>query len=168
MKLYGFIVANSSSALMSDEKMCKTKTFTSPTHRNNAAYEAYTEMYNDLKDEGEIDKDFTPRKISKAAFLKLFSDDEPAIIQSYEYHISVEPFEVDVLNTCKALVFQKILHSEFLALQPGDKVYVKAGDDFFLSTVENKPFYNADADEPGMEVETSNGFADEFSVYTKI
>lgn len=168
MKLYGFIVANSDCELTPKEKMCKAELFASPTQRNADAYEAYISVYEEMKEYEKIDRDYTPRRLSKAAFLKLFADDKPAVIQGYDYHINVEPFEFDMTNSYRTEVFQKISHANFLALQPGDKVYIKAGDNFFLSTVENKPFYNADADEPGLELETSNGFADEFSVYTKV
>ena len=171
MKLYGFIVANSSSELMSDEKMCKVKAFTSPTHRNNAAYEAYTEIYDDLKNEGEIDKDYTHRKISKAGFLKLFSYDEPVIIQSYDYHINVEPFETDVDlygGEEEPTGFRKIKHSEFLALVPGNEVYVRVGAEYYRSSVLEATRYNNDASSPDYEVATTNGACDEDSIYLKV
>lgn len=168
MKLYGFTIANSSSELMSGDKMCRTRIFSSPTQRNVAAYEAYKDEYATMDENEEIDRDYTPKALAKSSFYKLFADNKPAVIQAYEYHVNVEPFEIDLLNACKAVVFQKIPHSEFLALQPGDKVYIRVGEDYYLSDILSKPTYNADADEPDMEVETSNGFVDEYSVYTDI
>ena len=60
---------------------------------------------------------------------------------------------------------RKITHREFQELKIGDVVFLKCGDDIYKSEITRKPFYNSDADEPDWEVETTNGFADEFSLY---
>ena len=60
---------------------------------------------------------------------------------------------------------RKITHNEFNNLKSGDIVFVKCGDLTFQSTVVQPPFYNYDSDEPDWEVETTNGFCDEYSLY---
>ena len=62
---------------------------------------------------------------------------------------------------------RKITHKEFQNLKEGDIVFVKCGDDIFESEVTQAPFYNYDADEPDWELETTNGFCDEYSLYVK-
>lgn len=62
---------------------------------------------------------------------------------------------------------RKITHKEFCDLKAGNIVYVKCGEHTFQSKVVSKPFYNADADDPDWEVETTNGFCDEYSLYIK-
>lgn len=54
---------------------------------------------------------------------------------------------------------------EFKALKQNDKIFLKIGDKYLSSTVVRPAFYNADADEPDLEIETTNGFADQYSVY---
>lgn len=60
----------------------------------------------------------------------------------------------------------RITHEEFCNLKPGDIVYIACGGGkLYKSKVLKKPFYNSDADEPDWEVETDNGFCDEYSLY---
>ena len=168
MKLYGFIVANSSSELMSDEKMCKSEVFLSSESRDEAAFNAYIKAYNDLKEYDEIDKDFSPKRLSKIAFVKRFADNKPVVIQSYDYHINVEPFETDVDlygGEEEPTGFRKIKHSEFLALVPGNEVYVRVGAEYYRSSVLESTRYNNDASSPDYEVATTNGACDEDSIY---
>ena len=54
---------------------------------------------------------------------------------------------------------------EFKSLKRGDTVFVGCDGSFYLSRVCDAPFYNCDADEPGWEVDTNNGFCDQYSVY---
>ena len=60
---------------------------------------------------------------------------------------------------------RKISLTEFHSLKYGDTVFVKCGGQFYRSKVVRSPFYNADADQPDWEVETTNGFCDEYSLY---
>ena len=62
---------------------------------------------------------------------------------------------------------QQITYNGFFALKPGDSVYIKCGGKFYLSKVIREPFFNHDAEEPDWEVETTNGFSDQYSVYIK-
>ena len=59
----------------------------------------------------------------------------------------------------------RITHEEFCNLKPGDIVWVGCKGRMYKSKVLREPFYNADADEPDWEVETDNGFCDEYSLY---
>lgn len=58
-----------------------------------------------------------------------------------------------------------ITYKEFYNLRAGDTVFVACGDTFYKSKVVRAPFYNADADDPDWEVETNNGFCDQYSLY---
>ena len=60
-----------------------------------------------------------------------------------------------------------ITHEEFRNLKVGDIVFVKYGNNILESKVTQEPFYNYDADEPGWEVETTNCFCDEYSLFIK-
>ena len=62
---------------------------------------------------------------------------------------------------------RRISHEEFLNLKAGDIVYLKIGKHTFQSKVVREAFYNYDAEEWGWEVETDNGYCDEYSVYVK-
>ena len=62
-------------------------------------------------------------------------------------------------------MLMKITHDEFCNLKPGDIVWVRCGRRMYESEVLRAPFYNEDADEPDWEVETNNGFCDEYSLY---
>lgn len=60
---------------------------------------------------------------------------------------------------------REITSEEFHNLKPGDKVYINLrGERPIESKVVRAPFYNYDADEPGWEVETNNGYSDENSL----
>lgn len=61
----------------------------------------------------------------------------------------------------------RISHDKFRNLKLGDTVFVKCGGSTYQSRVLREPFYNIDADEPCWEVETTNGFCDEYSIYIK-
>lgn len=58
-----------------------------------------------------------------------------------------------------------IEEDEFHKLKAGDIIFIKANGHIFKSTVINKPIWNSDADEPGWEVETTNGWTDMYSIY---
>ena len=60
---------------------------------------------------------------------------------------------------------KRISHEEFQNLQIGDTIFVKCGDKIYESKIITPPFYNIDADEPDWEIETTNGFCDEYSLY---
>lgn len=60
---------------------------------------------------------------------------------------------------------REITHKEFVNLQTGDTVFVKCGRHTYQSTIVRPPFWHSDADEPDWEVETRNGFFDEYSLY---
>ena len=60
---------------------------------------------------------------------------------------------------------EPISFDAFKALKKGDVVLIKVGDRYYKSQVVTPAFYNADADEPGWEIDTTNGFADQYSVY---
>lgn len=60
---------------------------------------------------------------------------------------------------------REITNDEFMKLKPGDSVYLKCGERFLLSEVIEPPFWNGDADEPGWEIETDDGFCDRYSIY---
>lgn len=60
---------------------------------------------------------------------------------------------------------KRITHEEFHNLKVGDIVFIKCGRRFYESKIAEEPFYNSDADEPGWEVATDNGFCDEYSLY---
>lgn len=60
---------------------------------------------------------------------------------------------------------REITHKEFNNLKSGDIVFVKCSGHTFQSTVVRPPFYNYDVDEPDWEVETTNGYCDEYSLY---
>lgn len=60
-----------------------------------------------------------------------------------------------------------ITHEEFCNLKVGDTVFVKCGGHTFQSKITQAPCYNSDADEPDWEVETTNGFCDECSLYVR-
>lgn len=66
--------------------------------------------------------------------------------------------------------YRQITHNEFHQLKEGDVVYIRcigADPEYSKGRVIRPAFFNSDADEPGWELETSNGFCDEYSVYTK-
>lgn len=63
---------------------------------------------------------------------------------------------------------REITHKEFCSLQVGETVYVKIGEQTYLSKITRAPFYNSDSDEPDWEVETENGFCDENSLYVAV
>lgn len=60
---------------------------------------------------------------------------------------------------------RSITHKEFSKLKTGDVIFVKIGSRLYKSEVLSAPFYNFDADEPDWEVETTNGYCDEYSLY---
>lgn len=62
---------------------------------------------------------------------------------------------------------REITRDEFMSLVNNDTVYLATGDIFCQSKVIGKPFFNHDADEPGWEVETSNGYSDMYSIYVE-
>ena len=62
-------------------------------------------------------------------------------------------------------MLMRITHEEFCNLNVGDIVWIRCGRKMYKSKVLRKPFYNVDADEPDWEVETDNGFCDEYSLY---
>jgi hypothetical protein len=62
---------------------------------------------------------------------------------------------------------RNITRDEFHNLQEGDAVYLKIGECICEAKVINEPFWNSDADEPGWEVETTNGFSDMYSLYVQ-
>ena len=59
---------------------------------------------------------------------------------------------------------RQLTRDEFQNLKKGDSVYVSCEGDLFKSCVISPPFFNADADEPGWEVETTNGYCDQYSL----
>lgn len=62
------------------------------------------------------------------------------------------------------MLYRQITFDEFMNLRPGDTVYILVGAIRYKSKVVRGAFYNADADEPDFEIETTNGFADVDSV----
>ena len=60
---------------------------------------------------------------------------------------------------------RRITRPEFCNLKPGDEVFIRCGESTFKAVVVRPAFYNADADEPDWEIETTNGFCDEYSIY---
>ena len=60
-----------------------------------------------------------------------------------------------------------ITEEEFHKLKVGDIVYIKVSGHTFQSKVLNKPIWNSDADEPDLEVETTNGWSDMYSLYIR-
>ena len=60
---------------------------------------------------------------------------------------------------------RQVTFYEFMNLRKGDEVYLKIGPEFYKSIVVRECFYNADADDPDFEIETTNGFTDSISVY---
>jgi len=116
-----------------------------------------------------IDTNFTPKMLTKAAFLKQISDGKPVTIQAYDYHINIEVFSTEIISESQpSAILTHISHAGFLSLRKGDTIYIKVQDSYYLSEVYEQATYNADADEPCMEIETSNGFATEDSVYVYI
>lgn len=61
--------------------------------------------------------------------------------------------------------FRNLTRMEFLRLNKGIKVYVNISGEYLPAVVKNKPFYNSDADESHMEVETNYGWCDQCSLY---
>lgn len=61
--------------------------------------------------------------------------------------------------------FRNATFDEFKKLRKGNAVFVKCYDQYVKAIVEDNAFYNADADEPGWEVETTHGFISIDSVY---
>lgn len=59
---------------------------------------------------------------------------------------------------------RKITHEEFMNLKHGDIVFVQL-DRIYKGIVTRSTFYNYDADDPEWEVETTNGYYDEHSLY---
>lgn len=59
---------------------------------------------------------------------------------------------------------RKITHEEFMNLKHGDIVFIRL-DHTCQGTVTRPAFYNYDADVPDWEVETTNGYCDEHSLY---
>ena len=71
-------------------------------------------------------------------------------------------------NTARQHKIRRINHKEFCNLKQDDIVYVMLGNRYYQSRVIGNPFCNVDADEPDWEVETTNGFCDEYSLYIVI
>lgn len=71
-------------------------------------------------------------------------------------------------NTVRQHKIRHINHKEFRNLKHNDIVYVMIGNRYYQSRVVGSPFYNADADEPDWEVQTTNGFCDEYSLYIAV
>ena len=67
-------------------------------------------------------------------------------------------------NFAERYGIKEIEWKDFLNLKENDIVYVVVEDKVYKSRVVRKPFYNADADEPDWEVETTNGFCDVYSL----
>lgn len=65
---------------------------------------------------------------------------------------------------------REITKEEFMALKVGDTVYHGGvfSPCFHKMFVTRAPFWNSDADEPGWEVETTNGFYDMYSLYVAV
>ena len=65
------------------------------------------------------------------------------------------------------VILKEISQEEFSELKVGDIVYFKMQCPvrFIKMQVTRAPFWNGDADEPGWEVETDNGFYDRESLY---
>lgn len=99
MTIYGYVMANSDPEIPSDAKTCIVEIFTSESARNDEAYKDYSELYDELKSLGEIDKDFTPRKRRKNEFFKAIRNDIPVVIQCIDYHINFEFFEKNITTT---------------------------------------------------------------------
>lgn len=59
---------------------------------------------------------------------------------------------------------RKITHEEFMNLKHGDIVFICL-DHTYQCTVTRPAFYNYDADVPDWEVETTNGYHGEHSLY---
>ena len=61
---------------------------------------------------------------------------------------------------------RRMSEKEFLNIKKGDTLYIKVrGVGYMESVAQGAPFWNADSDEPGREVETDNGFCDLYSCY---
>ena len=66
--------------------------------------------------------------------------------------------------------FRRMEFTEIKELEVGDKIYIGIADipnkmEFMSATVVQPLFWNCDADEPGWEVETTNGYVDVYSIY---
>lgn len=60
---------------------------------------------------------------------------------------------------------RNLTEKEFMDLRKGAKVYVRIGENFYYSEVLRSAFYNPDAEEPGWEIETTQGYCDNNSLY---
>lgn len=89
--MYGYIVANSSPDFLMTEKTCTVRLFTCKTSRNEAAFKAYYDAYEEHRE--EIDRTYTKRRLTKKQFLKHFENDKAVCIQFPDYHINFEPLD---------------------------------------------------------------------------
>lgn len=64
----------------------------------------------------------------------------------------------------KSHALRAMTEEEFRKLRPGDIVFLSVYGQPYQSRILGRPFWNSDADEPGWEVETSNGFSDMYSL----
>ena len=61
--------------------------------------------------------------------------------------------------------YRPVTEEEFRNLKEGDTIFVGNANMAYASKVVRPCFWNADADEPGREIETTNGFCDQYSVF---
>lgn len=62
--------------------------------------------------------------------------------------------------------YEQMKLSDFQKIKAGDKIYCQIDTRITEETATGDAFYNYDADEPGWEIETANGFFCWDSVYT--
>lgn len=60
---------------------------------------------------------------------------------------------------------QRMDLTEIKQLKVGDQIYIRIQNRYISAKVMRPMFWNSDADEPGLELETTNGFTDIYSVY---
>lgn len=79
-----------------------------------------------------------------------------------------------LLHTSTGYYFKHLDYDEVKLLEVGDEICIGVWQDeahkkleLIPATVTRAAFFNADADEPDWEIETTNGFSDIYSVYTK-
>ena len=61
--------------------------------------------------------------------------------------------------------YRPVTEEEFRNLKEGDTIFVGNANMAYASKVVRPCFWNADADEPSREIETDNGFCDQYSTF---
>lgn len=88
--IYAYTAINTDPEIPSAAKASRLELFKEKADRDNAAYASYSADFDEYS--YLIDKDFTPRKLTKNEFVKAFDEDKAVCIQLEEHHINYEPF----------------------------------------------------------------------------